>query len=70
MNAPGRFAGLSDETELSEPEAARFLGVGQLTLLGYHQSGRASRRASLGHRSLFTASHLRAFRRQRYGVEG
>src|SRR5207244_763329 len=33
------FAGIGDEMELSEPEAARFLGVGQLTLLGYNQNG-------------------------------
>lgn len=65
----GPFAGMTDETELSETEAARFLGVGQLTLLGYHQSGELRAQRRLGHRSLFMAGHLRAFRRQRYGVD-
>jgi hypothetical protein len=61
----GSFAGISDETEMSETEAARFLGVGQLTLLGYSQGGEIRPQRRLGHRSLFTASQLRAFRRQR-----
>jgi hypothetical protein len=66
----GSFAGISDETELSETEAARFLGVSQLTLLGYSQNGEIRPQRRLGHRSLFTISQLRIFRRQRYGVEG
>jgi hypothetical protein len=64
----GSFAGISDETELSETEAARFLGVGQLTLLGYSQAGQLQPQRRLGPRSLFTAEQLRAFRRQRYGL--
>jgi hypothetical protein len=66
----GSFAGISDETELSETEAARFLGVSQLTLLGYSQNGDIRPQRRLGHRSLFTFNQLRLFRRQRYGVEG
>ncbi len=65
----GSFSALNDETQLSEPEAARFLGVGQLTLLGYCQSGalRAHRRA--GHRLVFTAGQLRTFKRVKYGYQ-
>jgi hypothetical protein len=63
----GSFAGLGDETELSETEAARFLGVGQLTLLAYSQSGELRPQRRLGSRYLFTASQLREFRRQRQG---
>jgi len=66
----GSFAGISDDVELTEPEAARFLGVGQLTLLGYHQNGELRPQRRLGHRYFFTAGQLRAFRRQRYGAAG
>jgi hypothetical protein len=63
----GSFADLSDEAELSEPEAARFLGVGQLTLLSYSQSGELRPHRRLGHRSLFTIGELKEFRRWRWG---
>ena len=62
----GSFAEIPDDVELSEPEAARFLGIGQLTLLGYRQSGEIHPQRRLGHRCLFTAEQLRAFRRKRY----
>ncbi|HZS07000.1 MAG TPA: helix-turn-helix domain-containing protein [Blastocatellia bacterium] len=65
----GSFADLSDDVELSEPEAARMLGVGQLTLLGYCQNGELRPKRSLGHRRLFTAGQIREFRRRRYGDE-
>ena len=61
----GSFTGVSDETELSEPEAARFLGIGQLTLLGYHQNGELRPHRRLGHRSFFTLGQLQAFRQRR-----
>lgn len=62
----GSFAGVSDETELSEPEAARFLGIGQFMLLSYSQSGALRPHRRLGHRYLFTTRQLREFRKQRY----
>ncbi len=65
----GSFVGISDETELSEPEAARFLGVGQLTLLGYSQSGKLRPHRRVGPRCLFTARELKQFRRQLYETE-
>ena len=66
----GSLSAIDDDTQLSEPEAARFLGVGQLTLLGYCQSGalRAHRRA--GHRLVFTAGQLRTFKKVKYGYQG
>lgn len=63
----GSLAELSDETELSEPEAARMLGVGQLTLLGYCQHGLLSPQRSVGHRRLFTVREIRGFRRRSDG---
>jgi hypothetical protein len=65
----GTLTGISDETQLSEPEAARFLGVGQLTLLGYCQSGGLRPHRRLGPRRIFTAGQLREFRKQRYGLK-
>lgn len=65
----GSFANLSDETELSEPEAARFLGVGQLTILSYCQSGDLKVSRMIGPRCLFTAGELRAFRKRRFQEE-
>jgi hypothetical protein len=58
----GSFAETADDAELSEPEAARMLGVGQLTLLSYCQNGELRPVRSLGHRRLFTAAQIRAFR--------
>jgi hypothetical protein len=63
----GSFTGMSDDEELSEPEAARFLGVGQLTLLGYSQSGELPSKRRVGHRLLYTAGQVKEFRRRRYG---
>jgi hypothetical protein len=63
------FTGISDDTQLSEPEAARFLGVGQLTLLSYCQSGTLQSQRRIGHRFLFTVSQLREFRKSRYGYK-
>ena len=65
----GTLTGISDETQLSEPEAARFLGVGQLTLLGYCQSGGLRPHRRLGPRRIFTAGQLREFRKQRYSLK-
>ncbi len=65
----GSLTSLSDDVELSEPEAARLLGVGQLTLLGYCQAGELLPQRSLGHRRLFTAGQIRKFRRRWDGEE-
>ena len=65
----GSFAGINDDTQLSEPEAARFLGVGQLTLLSYCQSGSLQAQRRIGHRFLFTVTHLREFRKLKYGYK-
>jgi len=65
----GALTGISDETQLSEPEAARFLGVGQLTLLGYCQSGGLRPHRRLGPRCIFTAGQLREFRKQKYSFK-
>lgn len=63
----GSFTGISEDTQLSEPEAARFLGVGQLTLLSYCQNGALRSKRRIGHRFLFTVSQLRDFRKSKYG---
>lgn len=60
------FAHLSDEVELSEPEAARFLGVGQLTILSYCQTGELKVSRMIGPRCLFTVGELKAFRKRRF----
>ncbi|HYE73759.1 MAG TPA: helix-turn-helix domain-containing protein [Blastocatellia bacterium] len=65
----GSFVGLSDETELSEPEAARFLGVSQLTVLSYCQCGDLRVHRQIGPRRLFTLGELKAFRRSRWSDE-
>ncbi|MFN7926611.1 MAG: helix-turn-helix domain-containing protein [Blastocatellia bacterium] len=65
----GSFASLTEETELSEPEAARFLGVGQLTILSYCQNGDLKVSRMIGPRCLFTAEALRAFRKRRFQAE-
>jgi hypothetical protein len=65
----GSFAGIADDTQLSEPEAARFLGVGQLTLLSYCQSGALQAQRRVGHRFLFTVAQLREFRKRKYGYK-
>ncbi len=64
------FAGVGDDAQLSEPEAARFLGVGQLTLLSYCQSGSLQAHRRVGHRFLFTVKELREFRKVKYGYKG
>jgi hypothetical protein len=61
----GSFQGLGDDVELSEPEAARFLGIGQLTLLSYSQSGALRPHRRVGHHYLFTIGQMREFRKQR-----
>ncbi len=66
----GTFTGISDDAQLSEPEAARFLGVGQLTLLSYCQSGSLRSQRRVGHRFLFTVTQLRDFRKVKYGYKG
>ena len=63
------LANLDDETELSEPEAARFLGVGQLTILSYCQNGELKPSRMIGPRCLFTVSELKAFRKKGWGFE-
>lgn len=65
----GGFANLSDEYELSEPEAARFLGVGQLTILSYCQNGDLKVNRMIGPRCLFKAGELKAFRKRRFQEE-
>ena len=65
----GPLADVAEDDELSEPEAARLLGVGQLTLLGYCQNGELRPARSLGHRRLFTAAQIKAFRRRWGGEE-
>ena len=65
----GSFANLSDEYELSEPEAARFLGVGQLTILSYCQNGDLKVSRMIGPRCLFTTGELKAFRKRRFQEE-
>jgi len=65
----GSFTGISEETQLSEPEAARFLGVGQLTLLSYCQNGALRSKRRIGHRFLFTVTQLREFRKSKYGYK-
>jgi hypothetical protein len=62
----GGFANVRDEDELSEPEAARFLGVGQLTILSYCQNGELKVNRMIGPRCLFTAGELKAFRKRRF----
>lgn len=66
----GSFVGLSDEAELSEPEAARFLGVSQLTVLSYCQCGDLPVHRQIGPRRLFTLGELKAFRRSRWADDG
>ncbi|HZN10414.1 MAG TPA: helix-turn-helix domain-containing protein [Blastocatellia bacterium] len=63
----GSFAGLSDDEMLSEPEAARLLGVGQMTLLGYSQSGELPPAGCVGPRRLYTVGQVKEFRRRSYG---
>jgi hypothetical protein len=63
------FANLPEEAELSEPEAARFLGVGQLTILSYCQMGELKPSRLHGPRCLFTAGELKAFRKRRLRAE-
>jgi excisionase family DNA binding protein len=65
----GSFADLSEDAELSEPEAARFLGVSQLTVLSYCQSGELKIHRQVGPRRLFTLAELNAFRRRRWSDE-
>lgn len=65
----GSFANLEEATELSEPEAARFLGVGQLMILSYCQNGELKVRRMIGPRCLFTAGELKAFRKRRFHEE-
>ena len=62
----GSFQGLGDDAELSEPEAARFLGIGQLTLFNYSQSGILLPHRRVGHHYLFKVGQLREFRRRRF----
>ncbi len=59
------LANLDEETELSEPEAARFLSVGQLTILSYCQNGDLKPSRMIGPRCLFTIGELKAFRKKR-----
>jgi hypothetical protein len=65
----GSFAALADDAEMSEPEAARFLGVSQLTVLSYCQSGELRPHRLIGPRRVFTAAELKAFRRRRFQEE-
>lgn len=65
----GSFTDLSEESELSEPEAARFLGVSQLTILSYCQNEGLKPIRMIGPRCLFTAKELRAFRKKRFQDE-
>ncbi len=65
----GSFASLADEAELSEPEAARFLGVGQMTVLSYCQNGELKVSRMIGPRCLFTTEELKAFRKRRFQAE-
>ncbi len=65
----GSLANLVEESELSEPEAARVLGVGQLTILSYCQNGELKPSRMIGPRCLFTAKELKAFRKKRLQEE-
>lgn len=65
----GSLNNLGDDVELSEPEAARFLGIGQMALLNYSESGALRPHRRVGHHYLFKAGQLREFRKQRYGYE-
>lgn len=65
----GSFVGLADEAELSEPEAARFLGVSQLTILSYCERGELRPARRIGPRCLFTFAELNAYRRRRWPEE-
>ena len=65
----GNLTAVDDETELSEPEAARFLGVGQLTILSYCQNGDLKPSRMIGPRCLFTIGELKAFRKKGWGFE-
>ncbi|MCW5969520.1 MAG: hypothetical protein KIT57_13510 [Blastocatellales bacterium] len=60
----GSFHGLGDDAELSESEAARLLGVGQLTLLGYTHSGALRPHRRVDHHYLFTLGQMREFRKR------
>lgn len=60
---------LGDEAELSEPEAARFLSVGQLKILSYCQNGELKPSRMIGPRCLFTVGELKAFRKRRFQDE-
>jgi hypothetical protein len=62
----GSFAGVGDEAELSEPEAARYLGVSQLTVLSYTQRGDLRPARLIGPRRIFTLAELRAFHKRRW----
>jgi hypothetical protein len=65
----GSFTDLNEETELSEPEAARFLGVSQLTILSYCQNEGLKPSRMIGPRCLFKVTELRAFRKRRFQEE-
>ncbi len=65
----GNLTNLDEEVELSEPEAARFLGVGQLTILSYCQNGDLKPSRMIGPRCLFTVSELKAFRKKGWEFE-
>lgn len=65
----GSFTDLSAEAELSEPEAARFLGVSQLTILSYCQNGELKPSRMIGPRCLLTAGELKAFRKRKFQEE-
>lgn len=63
------FVGLTDETELSEPEAARFLGVSQMMILSYCQNGELKPSRMIGPRCLLTVGDLKAFRKRKFQEE-
>lgn len=65
----GSLLNLDDETELTEPEAARFLSVGQLTILSYCQNGDLKPSRMIGPRCLFTVGELKTFRKRRFQEE-
>ena len=65
----GSFTELTEETELSEPEAARFLGVSQLTILSYCQNAELKPSRMIGPRCLFKVTELRTFRKRRFQEE-
>ncbi len=57
--------GITQQASLSAEEAAEYLGISALTLREYVRSGRLIPSRVVGHKKMFSAQSLRAFKRIR-----